>query len=83
MKEGVSVPDKSYSVKDTGKYTQNQIESTAATTDQSSEPLKNAAAATEKDLDELRVTVGTGDDMTTMTYGAYLRYLELGSLGVG
>lgn len=83
MKEGVSVPDKSYSVKDTGKYTQNQIESTAATTDQSSDPLKNAAAATEKDLDELRVTVGTGDDMTTMTYGAYLRYLELGSLGVG
>ena len=45
--------------------------------------MKNAAAATEKDLDELRVTVGTGDDMTTMTYGAYLRYLELGSLGVG
>ena len=83
MKEGVSVPDKSYSVKDTGKYTQNQIESAAATTDQSSDPLKNAAAATEKDLDELRVTVGTGDDMTTMTYGAYLRYLELGSLGVG
>ena len=83
MKEGVSVPDKSYSVKDTGKYTQNQIESTAASTDQSSDPLKNAAAATEKDLDELRVTVGTGDDMTTMTYGAYLRYLELGSLGVG
>ena len=83
MKEGVSVPDKSYSVKDTGEYTQNQIESTAATTDQSSDPLKNAAAATEKDLDELRVTVGTGDDMTTMTYGAYLRYLELGSLGVG
>ena len=83
MKEGVSVPDKSYSVKDTGKYTQNQIESTAATTDQSSDPLKNATAATEKDLDELRVTVGTGDDMTTMTYGAYLRYLELGSLGVG
>ena len=83
MKEGVSVPDKSYSVKDTGKYTQNQTESTAATTDQSSDPLKNAAAATEKDLDELRVTVGTGDDMTTMTYGAYLRYLELGSLGVG
>lgn len=37
MKEGVSVPDKSYSVKDTGKYTQNQIESTAATTDQSSD----------------------------------------------
>ncbi|MBO6108399.1 MAG: lytic transglycosylase domain-containing protein [Eubacterium sp.] len=39
--------------------------------------------ATEQDWDKVLITVGTGDQAVTMTYGAYLKYKELGSLGVG
>ena len=40
-------------------------------------------SATDADWDKVRITVGSGDDAVTMTYGAYLKYKELGSLGVG
>ncbi len=43
----------------------------------------SAVEATEKDLEEVRVVIGSGEDAVTMTYGAYLKYLELGDLGVG
>ena len=39
--------------------------------------------ATDADWDKATITIGTGDQQTTMTYGAYKRYLELGDLGVG
>ncbi len=39
--------------------------------------------ATEEELDKTMVVVGSGTGAVTMTYGAYLKYLELGSLGVG
>lgn len=43
----------------------------------------NAEKATEEELSESTVVVGTGDSAITMTYGAYLKYLEIGSTGVG
>lgn len=39
--------------------------------------------ATDSDWEQTVITVGTGQDKVTMTYGAYLKYLELGTLGVG
>lgn len=40
-------------------------------------------SATKSDLEQVTVAVGTGDEKVTMSYGAYLKYLELGSSGVG
>ncbi len=42
-----------------------------------------AQDATEKDMLNSTVVIGSGDSAVTMTYGAYLRYLELGEIGVG
>ena len=49
----------------------------------SSSVLEQAVQATEQDLQNSTIVVGTGDSAVTMTYGAYQRYLELGSMGVG
>ena len=43
----------------------------------------NAVAATEEELNQSMVVVGSGDSAVKMTYGAYQRYLELGSVGRG
>ena len=42
-----------------------------------------AVTATSADLEKVTVAIGTGDRAVTMTYGAYLKYLEMGSAGVG
>lgn len=42
-----------------------------------------AVKATASDFEKVTVAVGTGDNAVTMTYGAYLKYLEMGSTGVG
>ena len=39
--------------------------------------------ASDDDWDKVRITVGTGNEAVTMTYVAYQKYKELGSLGVG
>lgn len=44
---------------------------------------EGGATVTEKDLEGITVSVGTGEKAVTMTYGAYLKYLELGTLGMG
>ncbi len=77
MKEGVIVPDKMVSVSETS----SEAEVSAAT--RSSSVLEQAVQATEQDLQNSTIVVGTGDSAVTMTYGAYQRYLELGSMGVG
>lgn len=41
------------------------------------------AMATNADLEQVTVVVGSGENAVTMTYGAYLKYLELGTTGVG
>lgn len=80
MKEGVKVPDKTVTVepnKLSGDVTKSQG------TEGGSANQLNSVPATEEELNQSMVTVGSGADKVTMTYGAYQRYLELGSLGVG
>lgn len=79
MKEGVTVPDKSYKVEDVSVYS----DAGTVSSKEKDNPIAGAVSATQDDLNKLTVSVGTGEDMVTMTYGAYLKYLELGSLGVG
>lgn len=85
MKEGVTVPDKTVTVspnKLSGDVTKSQKKEGAASYQTGANGL-NAVAATEEELNQSMVVVGAGDSAVTMTYGAYQRYLELGSLGVG
>lgn len=76
MKQGVTVPERTVKTSTTGasdKISQNQ----------KTTGVDNSVAATEEDFNNSTVVVGTGEHAVTMTYGAYLRYLELGSTGVG
>ncbi len=85
MKEGVTVPDKTVTVspnKLSGDVTKSQKKA-GSTSDQTGTDALNAVAATEEELNQSMVVVGSGDSAVKMTYGAYQRYLELGSLGVG
>ncbi len=97
MKEGVKVPDKDikvsydYSaydgkeVKHTGASDAKNSSSSGTTTDTTNQAdgFDQGVMATDEDWDKVRITVGTGNEAVTMTYGAYLKYKELGSLGVG
>ncbi|MBO4396564.1 MAG: lytic transglycosylase domain-containing protein [Eubacterium sp.] len=78
MEEGVTVPDKD--VKVSSDYSESDGGSTGVT---NSEQFDEGTPATDEDWDQVRITVGTGDQAVTMTYGAYQKYKELGSLGVG
>ena len=83
----MNVPDKTVTVtpnKLSGDVTKSQGTTVSQTVSTQTEanPL-NAVAATEEELNQSMVVVGSGEDAVTMTYGAYQRYLELGSLGVG
>lgn len=85
MKEGVKVPDKTYTVspnKLSGDVTKSQGQSTQAPSGAQNQ-ISGAVPATDEELNQSMVVVGSGEQAVTMTYGAYLRYLELGSLGVG
>lgn len=83
MQEGVTVPNRKVST------TSDAYEGSGAstgveekkTTAQSTDTT--AVKATASDFEKVTVAVGTGDNAVTMTYGAYLKYLEMGSTGVG
>ena len=95
MKEGVKVPDKDikvsydYSaydgkeVKHTGATDASKSSSTSTESTKQVEGFDQGVMATDEDWDKVRITVGTGNEAVTMTYGAYQKYKELGSLGVG
>lgn len=88
MKEGVKVPDKTYTVspnKLSGDVTKSQGTKGRGTQAASGaqNQIPGAVPATDEELNQSMVVVGSGEQAVTMTYGAYLRYLELGSLGVG
>ncbi|MDR1701035.1 MAG: hypothetical protein LBR68_07565, partial [Lachnoclostridium sp.] len=68
LEEGVEVPDRK--VKDNG-----------ASEEVDFEPATKQA--TQKDMLNSTVVIGSGDNAVTLSYGAYLRYLELGTIGVG
>lgn len=85
MKESVTVPDKTVTVspnKLSGDVTKSQKKE-GSTSNQTGTDALNAVAATEEELNQSMVVVGSGEGAVKMTYGAYQRYLELGSLGVG
>ncbi len=96
MKEGVKVPDKDIKVSyDYSSYEGKKVNHTGASdassstgsvsnsnTDKTS-GFDEGVMATDEDWDQVRITVGTGKEAVTMTYGAYMKYKELGSLGVG
>lgn len=69
MKEGVTVPDRTVSASGNSKEEKNTI--------------SGAVQATEEELQNSTVVLGSGDYAMTMSYGAYLRYIELGTTGVG
>ena len=95
MKEGVKVPDKkasatvdysSYENLNMGGDSTGSVGgagSTDISTVGSTAGFDEGVQATDADWDQVRITVGTGDQAVTMTYGAYQKYKELGSLGVG
>lgn len=86
LKEGVTVPDKTVTVtpnKLSGDITKSQGTAAASSGAGSAVSRLGGVAATEEELNNTMVVVGTGDEAVTMTYGAYQRYLELGNLGVG
>ena len=83
MKEGVAVPDKKVktSVAGTAKESSSAVEK--ENTPEAGKTIPTGVAATQADFDKITVAVGTGDSTVTMSYGAYLKYLEVGSTGVG
>lgn len=87
MKEGVKVPDKKVSVSSTdssegsGGSTGTKKTESSSSTDKTT--FDKGQSATDSDLEQVTVVVGTGEKAVTMTYGAYLKYLELGTTGVG
>lgn len=72
MEEGVEVPDRKVSVSETF-----SSEGSGGST------FDEGVAASKTDLENVSVVIGKGDSAITMTYGAYLKYLELGTTGVG
>ena len=83
MSEGVTVPDRKVKVKDSDPDSGSGGSTGVEEENASDKKFDMGVAATESDLKEVTVSVGTGDNMVTMTYGAYLKYLELGTTGVG
>lgn len=86
MKEGVKVPDKTVTVtpnKLSGDVTTSQGTGTSSAASTAGNYNLNAVPATDEEMNQSMVTVGSGDQAVKMTYSAYLRYLELGNLGVG
>lgn len=79
MKEGVTVPDKMVR----GSGSTSNAEDKKTNVESEKEAFDQGQAATEQDLEKVTVAIGAGDDMLTMSYGAYLKYLEMGSSGVG
>lgn len=88
MKESVKVPDRTVTVRPnklSGDVTKSQGTAgvSAGAAGQAVNQALNAVSATDEELNQCMVVVGSGDQAVKMTYGAYMRYLELGSLGVG
>ena len=88
MSEGVTVPDRKVTVSDADQYSGSggstgEVKKTSASSSVLPSGFDTGKAATDSDLEKVLVSVGTGESKVTMTYGAYLKYLELGTTGVG
>lgn len=85
MKEGVTVPDRKVSVssKDSTVGSGASTGTKTSQTAEKKEAFEEGKTASDADLEKVTVAIGTGDNTMTMTYGAYLKYLEMGNAGVG
>lgn len=84
MEEGVTVPDKKVATSSQDSTVGSGASAGATTeTKESTTNTVEAKVATSADLEKVTVAIGTGESTITMTYGAYLKYLEMGSTGVG
>lgn len=83
MKEGVTVPDKKVKVSSQDSTVGSGGSDGTSDTKKTITDFDEGKAATDADMEKITVAVGTGDNTVTMSYGAYLKYLELGSAGVG
>lgn len=83
MKEGVTVPDRKVSTKSKDSTVGSGASAGTAEKKERVADTTTAVTATSADLEKVTVAIGTGDRAVTMTYGAYLKYLEMGSAGVG
>lgn len=92
MKEGVTVPNKTVRTTETatessegsgGAKAASSEGSGGATAAETASVFDEEEKATKKDLQAVTVAVGSGADKVIMSYGAYLKYLELGTAGVG
>lgn len=78
MNEGVTVPDVTVQTSQ-----ENTADGTSRSVIGGDQSFEQGKSATDADWEKVTVAVGTGDNAVTMSYGAYLKYLELGSTGVG
>jgi len=83
MEEGVTVPDREVSVGNEDEYSGSGGSTGVEEEKNKKTTFDEGEKASDKDWEQVTVAVGTGDSAVTMTYGAYLRYLELGTTGVG
>lgn len=83
MQEGVTVPDRTVSVEEENSGGGGSAGKDVNKTKAAEESFDTGKAASDSDWEQVMVAVGTGDNKVTMSYGAYLRYLELGTTGVG
>lgn len=91
MQEGVKVPDRKVTVSGTDSSVRSGTSvgsggsagKTTEGTETQQTGFDTGIEATDEDLAKVIVAVGSGDSKVTMTYGAYLKYLELGTTGVG
>lgn len=83
MKEGVTVPDKKVKVSSTTSSKETTSAASTSKTPAESKTFDTGTMAKQADFDKVTVAVGSGDSVVTMSYGAYLKYIEVGSTGVG
>lgn len=83
MKEGVTVPDKKVKVSSQDSTVGSGGSDGTSGAKKTASGFDEGKTATDADLEQVMVAIGTGDNTVTMSYGAYLKYLELGSAGVG
>lgn len=83
MKEGVTVPDRRVSVSSKDSTVGSGASTGITETKEKADTFDEGKTASNADLEKVTIAIGTGDNAITMTYGAYLKYLETGSTGVG
>lgn len=85
MKEGVTVPDRKVntSSKDSTVGSGASAGTKTEKTTKREETFDEGTIATDADFQKVTVAIGTGENTMTMTYGAYLKYMEMGNAGVG